>query len=86
MARGEDDALGAVLRAIADCRAILVAKIGRCPRGKLAAARIEPVTEHAFLPIEAAALAWFESFAARVARGELDPGPCVGAPPRAEVA
>jgi nitrogen fixation protein NifB len=65
---GDDDALSVVLRAIADCRAVLVAKIGRCPKGQLEAAGIEPVTEHAFRPIEAAALAWFEGFAARVAR------------------
>ena len=61
------------LRALADCDAVLVAKIGHCPRGQLAAAGIEPVTEHAFQPIEAAGLAWFEGFAARVARGEAAP-------------
>ena len=40
---------------------------------RLAAAGIEPVTEHAFQPVEAAALAWLEKFAARVARGEVAP-------------
>ncbi len=69
---GDDDALAVALRAVRDCRAVLVAKIGHCPRGQLAAAGIEPVTEHAFRPIEAAALAWFEGFAARVARGEVE--------------
>jgi nitrogen fixation protein NifB len=68
---GDDDVLAAALRALADCRAVLVAKIGHCPRGQLAAAGIEPITEHAFQPIEAAALAWLEGFAARVARGEI---------------
>lgn len=63
---GDDDALAAALGALADCRAVLVAKIGRCPGDQLAAAGVEPVTEHAFQPIEAAALAWFEGFAARV--------------------
>jgi nitrogen fixation protein NifB len=67
---GEDDALGATLRALEGCQAVLVAKIGHCPRGQLQAAGIEPVVEQAFVPIEAAALAWFEGFAARVARGE----------------
>lgn len=66
---GDDDALSGALRAVADCRAILVAKIGRCPEGQLAAAGVEPVTAHAFRPIEAAALAWFEGFAARAGRG-----------------
>ena len=75
---GEDDALAATLRALEGCRAVLVAKIGRCPRSQLAAAGIEAVTEQAFVPIEAAALAWFEGFAVRVARGEV-----VAAPPRA---
>jgi nitrogen fixation protein NifB len=70
---GVDDALDVALRALADCDAVLVAKVGRCPRGQLAAAGIEPVTDQAFHPIEAAALAWFEGFAARVARGEVTP-------------
>jgi nitrogen fixation protein NifB len=68
---GDDDALAVALRALADCRAVLVARVGRCPQGQLAAAGIEPVTAHAFEPIEAAALAWFGTFAGRVGRGEL---------------
>jgi nitrogen fixation protein NifB len=61
---GDDDALAVALRALADCDAVLVAKIGRCPEGQLAAAGIETSTGQAFQPIEAAALAWFEGFAA----------------------
>jgi nitrogen fixation protein NifB len=72
---GDDDALAVALRALADCDAVLIAKIGRCPEGQLSAAGIEPATAQAFLPIEAAALAWFEGFAARVARGEVAPRP-----------
>lgn len=82
---GDDDALSGALRAISDCRAILVAKIGRCPKGRLAAAGVEPVSEHAFQPIEAAALAWFEGFAARIARGEAA-APAEDVAPTAEVA
>jgi nitrogen fixation protein NifB len=67
---GEDDALAAVLRALADCQAVLVSKVGHCPRGQLAAAGIEPVVEVAHQPIEAAALGWFAGWAGRVARGE----------------
>ncbi len=64
-----------------------MARVGHCPRGQLAAAGIEPVTEHAFQPIEAAALGWFETFAARVARGEVAPRRRSGPPEaRAEVA
>jgi nitrogen fixation protein NifB len=61
---GDDAALSGALRALAGCRAVLVARIGRCPAARLAAAGIEAVTAHAFHPIEAAALAWFEEFAA----------------------
>ena len=77
---GDDDALANALRALDGCRAILVAKVGHCPKGRLAAAGIEPVTEHAFQPIEAAALAWFEAFAARVARGEVAAAPAAPSP------
>jgi nitrogen fixation protein NifB len=70
---GDDDALAVALRALADCDAVLVAKIGHCPKGQLAAAGIEPATAQAFQPIEAAAIGWFEGFAARVGRGEVVP-------------
>jgi nitrogen fixation protein NifB len=62
---GDEDTLAAVLRAIEDCAAVLVAKIGRCPKDALAAAGIEPVDAHAFEPIEAAALQWFAGWAAK---------------------
>jgi nitrogen fixation protein NifB len=67
---GEEDTLAAVLRALADCQAVLVARVGHCPKGQLAAAGIEPVVDQAHQPIEAAVLAWFAGFAARVSRGE----------------
>ncbi len=82
---GDDDLLEVVLRAIADCRAVLVAKIGRCPRARLSAAGIEPATEQAFQPIEAAALAWFAAFARRHVHGEAEVPPAA-ATPAAEVA
>ena len=66
----EEGALAPVLRALADCQAVLVAKVGHCPRAQLAAAGIEAVVDQAFQPIEAAALGWFGAFAGRVARGE----------------
>jgi nitrogen fixation protein NifB len=68
---GEDEALDSVVRVIADCHAVLVAKVGRCPRQELEEAGIEPVDGHAFEPIEASVVAWFGRFAERVARGEL---------------
>jgi len=60
----------------ASAKAVLVAKVGRCPQGQLAAAGIEPVSAFAHQPIEAAVLGWFAGFAARVSRGEVArPGP-----------
>lgn len=61
---GDDDVLPAVLRALADCRAVLVAKVGHCPREELAKAGIDPVTDYAFEPIEASLLAWLASLEA----------------------
>jgi nitrogen fixation protein NifB len=83
---GDDDLLQLALRALADCQAVLVARIGHCPKGQLAAAGIEPVTEHAHEPIEAAALAWLEGFAARVQRAEARPRAAAAARPAREVA
>ncbi len=75
----EDEAIDGILRALEGCRAVLVAKIGRCPAGRLEAAGIEPVTAHAFQPIEAALLAWY--------RENVQPGTGAAASaPQAEVA
>jgi len=65
---GEDDVLHGVLRTLEGCQAVLVAKVGHCPKGQLDAAGIEPVTERAFEPIEAAVLGWFEGWAVRTGR------------------
>ncbi len=64
---GEDDVLPATIRALADCRAVLVARIGRCPREELRAAGIEPCEEQAYQPIEAALAAWAAAQAREVA-------------------
>jgi nitrogen fixation protein NifB len=74
---GEEGSLEAILQAISDCAAVLVAKIGRCPRERLAAAGIQAVDRHAFEAIEAAALAWLTEHAARRdgARRELPTRP-----------
>ena len=70
---GDDDALGTAIRALEGCDAVLVAKIGRCPKDALADAGVEPVEAFAHQPIEAAVLGWFGGFADRVARGEVVP-------------
>jgi nitrogen fixation protein NifB len=68
---GEDEQLPSIVSAINDCHAVLVTKIGACPRDELKAAGIEPVERYAHEFIEAAALAWFADYRGRVARGEL---------------
>jgi nitrogen fixation protein NifB len=67
---GDDDVLAVVLRALTDCHAVLSAKLGHCPRGQLAAAGIEPVTDRAFEPIEPALLGWLAGLADRIAAGK----------------
>ncbi|HEX5373862.1 MAG TPA: nitrogenase cofactor biosynthesis protein NifB, partial [Aquabacterium sp.] len=68
---GEDEQLPSIVRAINDCHAVLVAKIGACPRDELQAAGIEPVDAYAHEFIEKAALSWFAGYCDRVARGEI---------------
>jgi len=70
---GEDGQLPSIVDAINDCHAVLVAKVGHCPKGQLATAGVEPVTEYAFQPIEASLLAWLAQLSRRVAAGEAAP-------------
>ncbi|HYN58962.1 MAG TPA: nitrogenase cofactor biosynthesis protein NifB, partial [Rubrivivax sp.] len=72
---GEDEQLPSIVGAINDCHAVLVAKIGACPRDELKAAGIEPVDAYAHEFIESAALAWLADYSARVARGEVQHQP-----------
>lgn len=68
---GDDEQLPSVVRAINDCHAVLVAKIGACPRDELKSAGIEPVAEYVDEFIEKAALSWFADYRARIAKGEI---------------
>ncbi len=68
---GEDEQLPSIVSAINDCHAVLVAKIGACPRDELKAAGIEPVDAYAHEFIESAALAWFADYRARIVRGVI---------------
>jgi len=68
---GEDEQLPSIVRAINDCHAVLVAKIGACPKDELKAAGIEPVEEYAHEFIEKAALGWFAGYRQRIAAGEI---------------
>jgi nitrogen fixation protein NifB len=68
---GEEEQLPSIIDAINDCHAVLVSKIGRCPREELAAAGIEPVEQYAHEFIEKAALSWFADYRSRVASGAI---------------
>ena len=60
-----------MVKAINDCHAVLVAKIGACPRDELKEAGIEPVDQFSGEFIEKAALDWFNGYRARIAAGEI---------------
>lgn len=68
---GEEDALAGVIRAINDCVAVLVAKIGACPKEELQKAGIEPVDQYAYSYIETAAIAYYRSYLERLKSGAL---------------
>ena len=68
---GEEDSLETVIKAINDCVAVFVAKIGHCPKDELAAAGIEPIDQYAFEFIEQSAITYFKEYLDRVKRGEI---------------
>ncbi|MGF6969284.1 nitrogen fixation protein NifB [Paraburkholderia sp. WC7.3g] len=68
---GDDEQLPSVVRALHDCHAVLVAKIGACPKDELAQAGIEPVDQYVGEFIEKAVLAWFNDYRSRIASGAI---------------
>jgi nitrogen fixation protein NifB len=68
---GAEDGLGGIIRVINDCTAVLVAKIGACPKSELRAAGIEPVEQYAHEFIEPSAIAYFQAYLNRVRNGEI---------------
>lgn len=56
---GDEDKREAILRALADCAACFVARVGDGPRAKLASAGIEAVSDYPYGAIEESVLAWF---------------------------
>lgn len=70
---GEEDSLQTILRAIADCVAVFVAKVGPCPRKTLEAAGIEVVDRYAYQFVDKVAPAYFREYVARVRAGEVVP-------------
>jgi nitrogen fixation protein NifB len=68
----EEDSLETVVRAINDCHAVFVARIGSCPREGLTSAGIEPVDSFALEYIEQSAIAYFKEYLERVRSGEVE--------------
>jgi nitrogen fixation protein NifB len=68
---GDDEQLPSVVRAINDCHAVLVAKIGACPKDELTLAGVEPVDRYVGEFIEKAALDWFNDYRSRIASGAI---------------
>ncbi|WP_084579058.1 nitrogenase cofactor biosynthesis protein NifB [Sphingomonas azotifigens] len=68
---GEEDSLDTIIKAINDCHAVFVAKIGGCPKADLTAAGIEPVDAYAHEFIEKSAIAWFRDYVAKVEAGDV---------------
>jgi nitrogen fixation protein NifB len=68
---GEEEGLATIIRAINDCHAVFVAKIGGCPKADLTQAGIEPVDQYAGGFIEKSALAWFRDYLDRVRSGAI---------------
>ncbi len=68
---GEDDSLATIVRAINDCTAVFVAKIGGCPRDQLIEAGIEPVDKYALEFIEQSAIAYFKDYLGKVRSGDI---------------
>ncbi len=68
---GEEDSLATIIRAINDCHAVFVAKIGGCPKNDLKAAGIDPVDRYAGQFIEQSAIAYFKDYLEKVKSGEI---------------
>lgn len=68
---GEEDRLAGIIRAINDCHAVFVAKIGGCPRDILINAGIEPVDQYAHDTIEKSAIGWFRGYLHKIKSGEI---------------
>ena len=68
---GDEDKLETVIRAINDCTAVFVAKIGACPKEDLLKAGIEPVEQYAHEFIEQSAIAYFKDYLGKIEAGEI---------------
>ncbi|NNM81718.1 MAG: nitrogenase cofactor biosynthesis protein NifB [Burkholderiales bacterium] len=72
---GEEEKLPSVISAINDCHAVLVAKIGACPREELRNAGIEPIDQFAHAFIEEGLIGWLSDYRTRVESGRIEHRP-----------
>ncbi|MDP3672835.1 MAG: nitrogenase cofactor biosynthesis protein NifB [Telluria sp.] len=70
-----EEALPGVIRAINDCHAVLVAKIGSCPRAELKLAGIDPIEQYAHAFIEASVIDYFNDYLAQLDSGSIEHRP-----------
>jgi nitrogen fixation protein NifB len=68
---GEVESLETVIRAINDCTAVFMSRIGNCPREGLLKADIEPVDRFALEYIEQSAITYYREYLERVRSGEI---------------
>ncbi|HUX82415.1 MAG TPA: nitrogenase cofactor biosynthesis protein NifB [Halothiobacillus sp.] len=69
---GEEEALeNSVIKAINDCTAVFVAKIGGCPKAELEAAGIDAVDKYAFEYIDQSVIAYFRDYLENVRNGSV---------------
>ncbi|MCL4525524.1 MAG: nitrogenase cofactor biosynthesis protein NifB [Gammaproteobacteria bacterium] len=69
---GEEEALETtIIRAINDCTAVFVAKIGGCPKASLEAAGIDAVDRYAFEYIEQSVIAYYRDYLDNIRSGAI---------------
>lgn len=68
---GEEDSLETIIRALNDCHAVFVSKIGGCPKSDLLRSGIEPVDRFSGQFIEKSAIVWFREYLRKVGSGEI---------------
>jgi len=75
---GEEDSLSRITEALSDCVAVMVAKIGGCPRKTLEEAKIFGVDKFAFQSIKPSLLTYFKEYVEGVNAGKITPKEVTG--------
>jgi nitrogen fixation protein NifB len=70
---GEEDSLARITEALSDCVAVMVAKIGGCPKKTLEEAKILGIDKYAFQAIKPSLLTYFKEYVEGVKSGAIIP-------------